>query len=51
MTEPNSNNHHIFDTYEEAYEVYMSLSNEIREIIDPPRQSHNCWIFDKYNND
>jgi hypothetical protein len=48
MYEPDSEKQYIFDTYEQAMEAYMLLSEEIKEIIAGPRQSHDCWIFDKY---
>ena len=47
MYEPNLLIHEIFETYEEAYAAYELLSEEEKEIIATPRQSHNCWIFDK----
>lgn len=46
--EPNPIYHWIFDNYEDAMNAYMLLSEEIKEIIAGPRQSHDCWIFDKY---
>lgn len=51
MTEPDERYHNIFETYEEAMEKYLELPIEIQEQIESPRQSHNCWIFDKYNNE
>jgi hypothetical protein len=48
MREPDPLYHNIFDTYAEAMEEYMNLPEEIQQIIIPPRQSHDCWIFDKY---
>jgi hypothetical protein len=49
--EPNEEIHYIFDTYEEAITAYMNLSIEEQELIAPPRQSHNCWVFDKIKED
>jgi hypothetical protein len=45
--EPDLLRHHIFDTYAEAMTAWVLLSDETREVIQPPRQSHDCWIFDK----
>lgn len=45
--EPDINKHHMFETYAEAYEFWVNLSEDLRDKIDPPRQSHNCWIVDK----
>jgi hypothetical protein len=45
--EPDEILHYIFDTFEEAMMAYMNLSIEEQELITPPRQSHNCWIFNK----
>jgi hypothetical protein len=49
--EPNEEIHYIFETYEEAIHAYMLLPIEVQEQIAPPRQSHNCWIFDKITED
>lgn len=48
MHEPDPEKHWIFDSFEEAYEAYLMLPEESRETIDSPRQSHGCWIFNKY---
>jgi hypothetical protein len=45
--EPDINKHHIFDTYIQAIEAWMALPEETQELIAPPRQSHDCWIFDR----
>ena len=47
MIEPNPIQHEIFETYEEAQSAYDLLSDEQKELIFPPRQSIDCWIFDK----
>lgn len=52
--EPDPDRHHIFDDYETAQEFYealledMSLTDDQRERLEPPRQSHHdTWIIDK----
>jgi len=45
--EPNVDKHYIFATYAEAMEAWLELPVELQEIIPSPRQSHECWIFDK----
>lgn len=45
--EPDETRHHIFTTYDEALKAWASLPEEKQALIAPPRQSHNCWIFDK----
>lgn len=45
--EPDENKHHIFATFEEAYASYMQLPQETQEKVAAPRQSHDCWIYDK----
>jgi hypothetical protein len=47
--EPNIDLHNIYDTYEEAMTAYDELSEKQKEMIEAPRQSHGCWIFDKIN--
>jgi hypothetical protein len=37
----------LFQTYEQAWEAWCALPDEQKQKIDPPRQSHGCWIFDK----
>jgi hypothetical protein len=50
MTEPDEKYHNIFNTYEEAMSSYLELSIEVQEEIQTPRQSHDCWIYDKVTN-
>jgi hypothetical protein len=47
MIEPNYELHYIFNTHAEAHDAWSSLPEDIQELIQPPRQSHDCWIFDK----
>lgn len=48
MFEPNPDKHYIFETSVEAFIAYDQLPEEIRMVTEPPRQSHGCWIIDKY---
>jgi len=45
--EPDENKHYIFNTFAEAMENYMQLPIETQLQIAAPRQSHDCWIYDK----
>lgn len=45
--EPDTDKHHIFDTFAEAMQAWMLMPEELQEQIASPRQSHGCWIFDK----
>jgi hypothetical protein len=45
--EPDIKKHYIFSTYEQAMEAWDALTKEQKEKINPPRQSHKCWIFDR----
>jgi hypothetical protein len=45
--EPDSQRQHIFDSYPEAMDAWMLLPEEVQEVVAPPRQSIDCWIFDK----
>jgi hypothetical protein len=46
-TEPDANIHHLFDTWGEAIAAWMLLPEHVQDEITPPRQSHDCWIFDR----
>jgi hypothetical protein len=52
--EPDGHQNHIFDNFETAQKFYealvqdMSLTDEQREQLSPPRQAHfGTWIMDK----
>jgi hypothetical protein len=45
--EPDPDLHYFFTSYADAIAAYMELSDAEREVIDPPRQTHGGWIFDK----
>jgi hypothetical protein len=54
MVEPDHAVHHIFDNFETAQKFYealvqdMSLTDEQREQLQPPRQAHfGTWVLDK----
>ena len=45
--EPDLEKHFFFKTYFEAYQAWLVLPEELKEVIAPPRQTHGGWIFDK----
>jgi len=52
--EPDGHEHHIFGDFETAQQFYealvqdMSLTDEQREQLQPPRQAHfDTWVLDK----
>lgn len=47
LTEPDPSRHNIFATSEEAHASWEALTDELKERIAPPRQTHGGWIFDK----
>ena len=54
MVEPDYDLHHIFADFETAQQFYVallqdiSLSDEQREQLQPPRQAHlGTWVLDK----
>jgi hypothetical protein len=44
-SEPDTDRHHIFETFTEAMTAWMLLPDDTE--ITPPRQSHDCWIIDR----
>jgi hypothetical protein len=47
MHEPDPAVHVIFETFAEAITAWMLLPEHVQDEITPPRQSHDCWIFDR----
>jgi hypothetical protein len=45
--EPDETAQFLFQTYEQAWEAWCALPDEQKQKIDPPRQSHGCWIFER----
>jgi hypothetical protein len=45
--EPDADRHHVCHEFGDAYAAWLALPAEVRETIASPRQSHDCWIFDK----